>query len=114
MTRESPTPNVRTVDKRPYQRKLPPETDEVSQMLIPDTEQAPDTGPKVIASVFDADPAGEAAAANATVCRVIPDAVATSEALTELGEPREIFTPQAPGRVGVAPPRTQSNMAFSA
>lgn len=114
MVKELPTPRVRTVDSKPYHRYEPLVEDEVSQILIPDTEQAPETGPQVMATVLEAEPAGELAGAKLTVCRVMPEPSASSEALVDEGEPRDKFTPQAAGLTGTAPPNTQSSIAFCA
>jgi len=84
----------------------------VSQSWIPLNVAAVRPGPNVIAALFETEPAGEDAAGNGQVCRVQPEPVPTSEPEVEDGAPSESPTPQFVGRVGVAPPQTQSSMAF--
>lgn len=85
----------------------------VSQIWIPEMLAADVTGPNVTAAVFVALPPGEAAAPNVIVWRVTPDPV-HSLPLVEVGDPSDNPTALVVGWVGLAPPRTQSNIAFSA
>src|SRR4051812_33801452 len=103
----SPTPSERVVASMPNHSGLPEPLDILSKMFRPCTTRADEKGPNVNAPEFDAEPAGEAAAGNTTVCLVTPSPVAISDAEIEVGVPSESPTPWAAGWVGVAPPRDQ-------
>lgn len=71
-----------------------------------------ENGPKVIAAVLDAEPAGDAAALNNAVTREYPVSVPISEPDTEVGVPAARPAHKFDGRVGVAPCKHQSSIAF--
>jgi len=65
----SPGNGVLAVSSVPYHHILPEKILIVSVIIIPWTAFELENGPKVIAAVFEAEPAGEAAALKSAVCR---------------------------------------------
>ena len=69
MTNESPTRIVRAVWSVPYQSMSEDPTGLPSQSCRPRIDPLDENGPKVMAAVLEADPAGDAAAPNKAVTR---------------------------------------------
>ena len=112
-TNESPAFSARAVVSVPYHNILPPAAAAVSHTCRPEIVAADKIGPNVIAPVFDALPAGEAAAAISSVWRVMPEPVAISDPETDDGTPSDRPTLHVVGRVTAALFRLKSNIAFS-
>ena len=68
-TRESPTRIVLAVNNVPYHSMSDEPTGEPSHNCSPRMEPVDENGPKVIAALLDAEPAGDCAAANNAVIR---------------------------------------------
>ena len=99
---------VLAVNSVPYQSMSDDATGEPSHNCRPKIDPFDENGPKVIAAVLDAEPAGEAAAPNKAVTREYPVCVPISEPETDVGVPAARPAQTAPGRDGVAPFRHQS------
>jgi hypothetical protein len=85
---------------------------DVSNITNPWTVRDEENGPKVMAAVLLADPAGEAAAVNKAVCRVYPSPPGlSSEAETLVGTPEASAANRLAGCVTAAPvpPSDQSS-----
>lgn len=106
-------PMVRAVCSVPYHSMLDDATGEPSHNCRPKIEPTDENGPNVIAAVFDAEPAGDAAAPNSAVMREYPVSVPISEPDTDVGVPAARPAHSATGRVGVAPCKHQSKYALS-
>ena len=68
-TRESPTKMVRAVCSVPYHNMSDDATGEPSHNCKPRIDPVEENGPKVMAAVLEAEPAGELAAPNKAVMR---------------------------------------------
>lgn len=116
ITKLSPTPSVRGVARLPYQSMLPEPEIVLSQICRPENVAAVSPGPKVAAVLFDAEPAGDAAAAKPIGCRVQPEPVAISDAEMDVGAPSDSPTPCEPDAgwlTAPAPPSPKSSSCFS-
>lgn len=92
---------------------LPAVLPTVSQICKPEIVAELENGPNVIAAVFDALPAGEAAAANVTACRLAPEPTASSLPEVDDGTPSDRPTDHPAGLVGATVVRHQSSRTFS-